>query len=246
MKYQINANYLQNKDFILDIDTAFAQSDLVLQDARNKIKKVLGDDLDLVVKSFKVPNYLNSILYTFLRQSKACRSFEYSLKIADYVPQGIAYIEYFDKGLLAKSYFISEAFNYDFTIREPLLDKHFVNKQAVYKAFALFSYRLHEDGIVHKDYSPGNILIKKIAGEYVVKIIDINRMAFHSLSLKQRMHNFSKLWASDDDLAMIVTEYAKLTDFDSAECQRLAKHYNQQNKRFKNFKKRLKGLPVND
>ncbi|MFT5707670.1 MAG: serine/threonine protein kinase [Oceanospirillaceae bacterium] len=246
MKYQISANFIQKKDFILGIDTAFSQSDIVLQDARNKIKKVLGDDLDLVVKSFKVPNFLNSILYTFLRRSKARRSFEYSLKIADFVPQGVAYIEYFEKGLLAKSYFISEAFNYDFTIREPLLNQHFINKQEIYKAFALFSYRLHEDGILHKDYSPGNILIKKIADQYVVKVIDINRMAFHSLSLKQRMHNFSKLWASDDDLDMIVEEYAKLSDFDAGQCLKLAKHYNQRNKRFKNVKKRLKGLPVND
>ena len=70
-------------------------------------------------------------------------------------------IEFYKFGLLDESYFVSEKFDYDFTIREPLLDINFPNKNEILKIFAKFTFQLHEVGIFHFDYSPGNILIKK-------------------------------------------------------------------------------------
>lgn len=43
-------------------------------------------------------------------------------------------------------------------------------------AFAEFTARLHEAGILHLDYSPGNILYDKIGEEYHFSLVDINRM----------------------------------------------------------------------
>ena len=48
----------------------------------------------------------------------------------------------------------------------------------VVKAFAQYTARLHEAGILHRDYSPGNILFDKIDGEYQFSLVDINRMSF--------------------------------------------------------------------
>lgn len=45
-------------------------------------------------------------------------------------------------------------------------------------AFAEFTARLHEAGILHLDYSPGNILYDKIGEEYHFSLVDINRMHF--------------------------------------------------------------------
>ncbi|WP_315982186.1 hypothetical protein [Aliamphritea spongicola] len=52
--------------------------------------------------------------------------------------------------MLQQSYYLSEAFDYDFTIREPLLDADFPDREAILRAFARFSLKLHNDG-----FSPG-------------------------------------------------------------------------------------------
>ena len=246
MKYQVNPQFLDLIDLVKDIESIFENSDIVLQDARNKIKKISYNDTDFVVKSFKKPNLAKQILYTYCRDSKAQRSYQYSLKIAEFVPQAVAFVEFYENRLLSRSYFISEMFDYDLTIREPLIDVLYADRNLIFKAFAQFSLELHQQGILHNDYSPGNILIKKIARQFVFKIIDINRMKFQPLSTRQRMANFSMLWASDDDLDTIVTEYAERASLDKAQCLALARGYNQKNKRIKNFKKRLKGRPVSD
>ena len=197
-----------------------------------------------MVKSFKTPNFLNRLIYTFVRESKAKRSFDYSMKIAEFVPRAVAYVEYREGRLLSKSYFVSEMFDYDFTIREPLKDLSFTDRDVIFKAFAKFTLALHQRGILHKDYSPGNILICQRDGEYQFKIIDINRMAFGDLAIKERMRCFKMLWATDQVLDDIVSEYAQLGGYDIAQCQALAMDFNHRHKRFKNFKRRLKGRPI--
>ena len=162
------------------------------------------------------------------------------------MPRPIGYIEFERFGLIGESYFISENFKYDFTIREPLLDKDFLQRETVFKAFAVFTFKLHEEGIFHLDYSPGNILIKKEDGYYIFKIVDINRMEFKALSLDERLRNFSKLWAKDDDLKSIIKEYCKLMNCDEEKSVAIALKYSQDHKDKKNTKKRLKGKKVVD
>jgi len=202
-------------------------------------------NISTVVKSFKVPNILNQIVYSYFRDSKAKKSYEYSLKIKEFTPEPIAYIEFFSYGLLKNSYFISEHFNYDFTIREPLLDKNFRDREAIFKAFALFTLELHNNKIYHNDYSPGNILIQKKDTHFIFKIVDINRMYFGELNEDSRAENFSKLWASKEILALMAKEYT-IHHKCSENFEKKVIYYSEKNKKIKNFKKRLKGKPVTD
>jgi len=168
------------------------------------------------------------------------------MKIMDFVPEPIGYIEFKKFGLLFESYFVSKEFEYDFTIREPLLDKNFEHRDEIFEQFSRFTYGLHEQGILHLDYSPGNILIKKENSAYTFKIVDINRMQFKTLLLEDKLKNFSQLWAKDDDLKIMIKSYAKLIGEDEDECITQALYYSQKNKDIKNFKKRLKGKKVVD
>lgn len=247
MNYNINRDYHPNfKNFLLDIREYFKNSNHSIHKARNEIKIIEHDNVKTVVKSFKVPHLLNKIIYTFFRTSKAYKSYEYSLKIAPFAPTPIGYIAFQKFGLIHDAYFISEHFDYDFTIREPLLDENFEEKENIFKAFAQFTYELHEKGILHLDYSPGNILIKKETNDYVFKIVDINRMQFKTLSLDERLKNFSMLWAKDQDLTIIAKAYADIASEDPDYCLHQALHYSQKLKNFKNMKKRLKGKKVVD
>jgi serine/threonine protein kinase len=244
MKFKTKSKYFN--EFIKNIRQYFSLSKDSIHKARNEIKVVDFENTDLVVKSFKVPNFINKIVYTFFKDSKAKKSYDNSIKIIDFVPKPIGYIEFDSFGLIADSYFISESFNFDFTIREPLLDAEYDDKENIFKEFAKFTYKLHENNILHLDYSPGNILIKKDSDGYTLKIVDINRMKFKELTIDERLENFNKLWAKDEDMKSIISEYSKLMGKDSEYCINKAIYYSQKNKDFKNFKKRLKGKKVVD
>ncbi|MCF6310137.1 MAG: hypothetical protein L3J19_06670 [Sulfurimonas sp.] len=229
-----------------NIRTYFDNSNSSIHKARNEIKIINFKDEKLVVKSFKVPNIINKIVYTFFKQSKTEKSYANSIKIIDFVPKPIGFIEFKKNGLINDSYFVSENFDYSFTIREPLLDKNFTDKENIFKSFAKFTFELHKNNIFHLDYSPGNILIKKEEDGYIFKIVDINRMQFHNLGLEDRLRNFSKLWAKDDDLSTIIQEYSKLINSDEKKCIDIALKYSQAHKDRKNRKKRLRGFEVVD
>mgnify|MGYP000844062284 FL=1 len=245
-KLVINEKFKNLENFLLNIRTFFQENKNTIHKARNEIKVINYEKKDLVVKSFKIPNLINRIVYTFYRSSKAKKSYEYGLKIKDFTPKPIGYIEFFKSGLISDSYFVSEKFDYDFTIREPLLDADFLNKNEVLKAFAKFSFDLHEAGIFHFDYSPGNILIKKENENYIFKIVDINRMKFFELKLEDRLKNFCKLWAKDEDLIVVIKEYAKLMNKDEKLLVLEALKFSHKHKAKINFKKRLKGKKVVD
>ncbi len=239
----IHENYL---NLLQNIRDYFLSATDSIHKARNEIKIINFNGESLIVKSFKIPSILNKIVYTFFRDSKAKKSYENSIKIIDFVPKPIGYVEFKKFGLMHESYFVSENFKYDFTIREPLLQADFKDKEEVFKAFARFTYKLHEQGIFHLDYSPGNILIKEENEDYIFKIVDINRMEFKPLDLDERLKNFAKLWAKDEDLKTIVKEYSKFTDANEGNSIKTALKYSQAHKDRKNAKKRLRGERVVD
>lgn len=246
MNYKLNDRYLIYKSFLLNIRDNFKNSSQSIHKARNELKIISENNCQLVVKSFKVPNIFRRIYYTYFRDSKAKKSYEYSLKIGSFTPDPIGFIEFYENSFLADSYFLAKKFDYDFTIREPLLDDNFIEKEKVFKAFAKFTFELHEENILHNDYSPGNILIKEDSGNYLLKIVDINRMEFKKLSMDERLNNFSMLWAKDEDLKVIIKEYAKLANIPEKESLKKALYFSEKLKNFKNMKKMLKGKPVVD
>ena len=245
-KFTINEDFKHFKDFLENIKEHFATSKNSIHKARNEIKVINYESRDFVVKSFKIPHIINKFVYTFFKSSKAKKSYDFALKIDKFTPKPIGYIEFYESFLINDSYFISEKFDYDFTIREPLLDINFPNKNEIFKAFAQFTFDLHENGIYHLDYSPGNILIKKENDNFIFKIVDINRMKFLNMDLEKRAKNFSKLWAKDEDLEFIAKEYAKIYEKNNEEFISKTISFSKKHKAVKNFKKRLKGIKVVD
>lgn len=238
MKYKVlQVTY---RPLVENIRTYFQKSNDSIWDKRNKIRIISYENEEITIKSFKIPHIINKVAYTFIRDSKAKRSYENSLQIIEFVPKPIGYAEFNKFGFLYDSYFLSEKYNYDFTIREVLKQKSFTNRIAIFEQFAAFTYRLHEKGIDHLDYSPGNILIKKLTEkEYEFKIIDVNRMKFKTYTKAERLENFSKLWAEDKDLQIIVTAYLKYIDMPIDEAMQIAVDASQKHKDKKLFKKKF-------
>ncbi len=212
------------KNLVKNIKKYFASSDVIMHEARNKLKIINYNNTKLVVKSFKIPNIINRIIYAYIRDGKAKKSFFNGIKLTKLnvvTPQPIGYIEFYKYGLLQKSFAISVFQPYDFLIREPLYNDKFLARITIIKCFVNFTYQLHQQNIYHKDYSAGNILVFKNNNTYSFSVVDINRIQFKKINLYLAMKNFNKLWANSNTLTIIAKEYAKISNYNEKKCLKI-------------------------
>ena len=180
---------------------------------RNVVKTTSFKDGIVNIKSFKVPNLFNKIVYRFFRKSKAQRSFEYANKLLTLginTPKPFAYFEYTNPLFFGKSFYVSKQLKYDFSIREIIDNEQFEDAENIIRQFTRFTFNLHEKGINFLDHSPGNTLIIKEGDTYHFYLIDLNRMKFQKMNFNKRMKNFAKLSSKKFMNGIIANEYAKL------------------------------------
>jgi len=195
----------------------FNESGVLFGDGkRNKIKLFEVDGKTINVKSFKIPNLVNSIIYKYFRKSKAKRSFEFASYLIENgigTPEPIGYFENFSWLGLKDSYYVSEHLYCDLTFRELVQFEDYAEHEIILRQFTQFCFLLHQKGIEFKDHSPGNTLIKKIANEkYAFYLVDLNRMEFHqNMSFELRMKNLSRLTPKREMIEIMCNEYAKIS-----------------------------------
>lgn len=217
MKYFLNPFFNPFENQIKNNVIEFNSTGILFGDGkRNKIKLFKLDDKMINIKSFKIPNLINKLVYNYFRKSKARRSFEYATTLLEKgigTPQPIAYFENHDFIGLKDSYYISEHLDCDLTFRELVEISDYPDHEKILQQFTQFSFKLHEKGIEFLDHSPGNTLIKKTAeGDYSFYLVDLNRMSFHSeMSFDSRMKNLSRLTPKIEMTQEISTEYARLS-----------------------------------
>lgn len=245
IKYQLNQKFKDFEIFLLNIKQYFNENSTTIHKARNELKVIQYNNIDTVVKAFKVPNFINQITYAYIRDSKAKKSYFNAIKLQSLginTPNPIGYIEFYENLLFKESFFIAQKYEYDFTIREPLRDINFVNRENLLKQFVAFTFNLHQNNVYHKDYSAGNILVKQISkDDYEFSVVDINRMEFKAIDTALGLDNFAKLWLDDTNLELIATEYAKLANIPSHEAIELLKQSDKTLKSFVEFKRKARG-----
>jgi tRNA A-37 threonylcarbamoyl transferase component Bud32 len=176
---------------------------------RNEIKVIDGE----AYKLFKVPHLLNRVVYTFLRKSKAERSFINGVelrKLGVETPEPKSFHIEKRGGLLYRSIYISSYIEGSFEIRD-VFNLKVSNREELLREFGQFIYKLHSRGVLHTDFSPGNTIIERVNNNYRFYLVDINRLKFKKLNFRGRAENFSKLSTSDLDLRVIAEEYCKLS-----------------------------------
>ncbi len=201
------------KQLLAVLDDFENQGSYLVKGKRNTIKKVVVDDVTFNIKQFKKPSAFNAFVYKYLRAGKAKRSYEYGqylIKSGLKTPTPVAYYEELGAGL-AESFYISLHLDYDFDFRDLIHNPKWPEREMILKQMTAFTYQLHEHAIVFQDHSPGNTLIVKEApGAYSFYLIDLNRMQFKKLNLKERLNNFRRLWLSKTMIQIIAKEYAAL------------------------------------
>lgn len=191
MKIVIAEKYKHLTDFIQQLPLEKYPIDEVIRNHRNTVTKVTVDGGVYIVKKYIRPKFHNRLVYTFLRKSKARRSYEYALELKKRgigTADPVAYIEIKENGLFHTGFFVSEF------IDEPLLEE--IEKkpecEQILREFAEFTVNLHQQGVAHYDYNPCNILFRQENGKYKFSMIDINRMSFRKKLSKNECLNCMK------------------------------------------------------
>lgn len=240
LKYIIHPDHQDLEAELLKVQDYFDASKESIHKARNELRIASIGGQKMVIKSFKVPHLLNRYVYANYRDSKAKKSYDNAIRLealAINTPSPIAYLEFYDDGLLTQSYYITLLEPNDLTIREAL-HHDVTDHREILKAFTAFTYDLHKKEVWHVDYTPGNTLISKEEDDYRFSLVDINRMEFRPISPEEGTKAFSKLWAQDEDLRSMSIEYAALSGLDTKRSYELmAKHMAAviQNKQIKNW-----------
>lgn len=223
----INPQYASYSSFVYAIPERFEKEGDTIYKARNEIKVFEVDGVKLNVKRFKVPNIFNRFIYTYIRSSKAERSFRYAeklLKAGIYTPPPVATIHQYKNGLLALSYLITLQVDYDqnmYQFGKIPLDE----KKDIIVHFAQYTAELHAKEVYHNDYSPGNILFRQSADGVDFCLVDINRMRFGPVSLKKGCANFARMWGKEDLFILLAREYAKARNVDEELCRHWILYY---------------------
>jgi hypothetical protein len=218
MKFSLNQAYTNQKEDIFSLVTNFdALDDPNAFGSRNKIKAINLNDKPLCIKSFKRPNVINRIAYTFFRKSKAERSYNFAhrlLSLGIGTPEPIAFFEFKKYGLINKSFYISEQLDSDLTYRDLTKNFDYPDYENILRAFTRFTNELHNKGVLFLDHSPGNTLIKKVGNQYHFFLVDLNRMRFKQLSFEERINNYRKLTIHSSMVEIMSDELSKITNYD--------------------------------
>lgn len=229
----VNPKYEYLRSWLEQLPDTFVFRGEVIYDARNQIRLIDSGNSccgKLCVKRFHCPALPNRIIYSCLRQPKAKRAYENARRLEALhigTPTPVAYLlQEKRSSLIGESYLITEV--------SPL-KRNFYEFRAhgiegyehIIRQFAQFTADLHGKGVLHKDYSPGNILFDVDAqGNARFELVDINRMRFGKpVSMRTACRNFCRLWGKEDFFVLLAEVYAEARGFNKIECRRLTLMY---------------------
>lgn len=228
---EINPRYEHLRSFIARIPECMdTEGTYIYGGRRNLIKLfVAPDGTQLNVKRYKKPSFPANIIYsTGIRTPKGRRAYTYPAILLEKnveTPEAVAYIEDRRMGLLRHSWFVSIQCPYSHRMYE-MGDAAEDLYVPMAKALAAFTAHMHDSEVLHLDYSPGNILWEKAdssLGErtewegYHFSVVDINRMHFGPVNMKDGCRSFVRLWGPKHFIELLVRRYAQLRGFDAEE-----------------------------
>ena len=212
-------------DRVTDLPRRLTAEGVVLHSGRNLIKRMTlttpdGEAIEVAVKAFRVPARPQGFVYARVRPSKAWRSMVYAEKLLELgigTPDPVAWIEYEDAGCLRESYYVCRYWPPDIDLMRVLYrgDASGLDTDSLLAQLARFTLLQHENGVLHVDYNPGNILARAAGASFDFALVDLNRLRFKPLEMNDRMSGLVRLTTSVDYLRIIGRQYAGMIGEDS-------------------------------
>ncbi|HNP08706.1 MAG TPA: lipopolysaccharide kinase InaA family protein [Cyclobacteriaceae bacterium] len=213
---QIHPDFSKLRDFVQGLPHTFHKSGIILMDHRNILKLMTLPQGEFVVKYFKGMYFFNRLAYSFIRKSKAERSYKFSERLNSMgvlTPTPVAWMDIYQRGLLKESYFISRFYN-EKTLWQLLEDysnpENKTARQTLLHDVASLAFDLHRKGIYHGDFGAGNLLVRMENGQRSFSMVDLNRVKFGRVSYRKGISNFSKLHLATEEMNSIISKYAQL------------------------------------
>lgn len=219
IKTKIAPRYAHLEAFAASMPHIFEHEGEVIYRGRNLIKTMTAPDGTLVnVKRYHQPVGPNRLIYSWgLRESKGSRAFRFPAILAAKgigTPDAIALVEErHSLGLLGYSYLITVQSPYPHTLYA-MGDAQAGEYEALAEALGHFAAHLHEQEVLHKDFTPGNILWMHDAEGYHFMLVDINRMAFGPVSQQVGLNSLCRLWGPKKFIRIIAESYAKARGYE--------------------------------
>lgn len=193
----------------------------IIYRGRNVVAAIPSADIVVNIKAFSLPNIVNRYVYGRLRRSKAMRSYVNSLRLRDLgfnVPAPLAYIEERGNLTFGRSYFISEHVG---DITEMRYPERFAFVTPLLEALGREMARLHRAGVWMKDFSPGNVLFKRLPdGAFTFYYVDLNRIRFDTFSRSKLDRMWERLLFDKEQIAVAARSYAAEMGLDADEVYR--------------------------
>lgn len=192
-----------------------AAARLIYDGPRNKVYVLpLKDSNHAVnIKAFCVPNVFNRLIYGNFRPGKARRAYNNGhrlLSMGIMTPCPLAYIEERKGPIFGHSYFISEQLPDEWHNLRGAHD--WPDLDEVASALAGFMVDLHNKGVWMKDFSPGNVMMRRSGGKIEFALVDINRMEFGVRKRHKLMSNFRSIFDTSDlrPVILLARKYAEV------------------------------------
>lgn len=177
-------------------------------------RNTLMEQDGMIIKHFAVPSLLRSLTYFFVA-SKARRSYRYALRLGNMTPAPVAYYEERYWGILRHSAYASLQSPCTGVFNDLIGHPDYPDREKILMAIGQFTARLHEQGILHLDYSGGNILFSEDGS--LIHLVDLNRMRFYSKPVPREkgLRNFERLNIDRAALTIMAHAYAEARGYDA-------------------------------
>ncbi|MBR1882674.1 MAG: hypothetical protein IJ808_06625, partial [Muribaculaceae bacterium] len=178
IRIKLNPQYEQLRPYVEHLAQTGELHGEIVHRGRNSLYRLTVEGVDLVVKSFSHMTVANRFIYAHLRKSKAVRSYDNAVRIAQLgllTPDPIASIDVIQYGNLRRGYYICRYVDAQKTTRwyeRP-------DGKELETILATYIYGLRSMGVWHRDLNPGNILRDRQGNLF---LIDLNRISFGNTS----------------------------------------------------------------
>lgn len=250
MKIHIHPSYPHVADAIKGIVCDEYKYDKVYCNRRNFVAKLTIEGKEYVVKKFKRPIFLNRIVYTYFRKTKARRAYENAVRLLEAgvdTPFPVAYVEHYTAGLFHSGYLLTEYLAAP-TLENLLIkdiESHSPELELIEDDLIQFTITMNKKGVLPRDYNGGNIFYSydDESGHYKFALTDVNRVTFNSKpSTKTVIRLFEQMGVSENSLCRFMTKLASIQNDSARECMYEFLRVRVKKDRRKSFIKRLKKL----
>lgn len=169
-----------------------------------------GRSISCVAKSYRAAGLQK--LKTLVVPSKAAKAWKGARAVAASgieTPRPLAYLERRSGGTVAESFFVAERVPGLPEIRALLRDPGPAGLHPLLDALAGSVASLHRAGLLHRDLSDGNILVRAAASGYTFAYLDTNRVRVRKrLGVSARARNLVRLGIPPADRMFFLERYA--------------------------------------